>query len=185
MQSPVQIEFDGLPASDEVKDRIWSHIDHLDKLFPRITDARVVVCQSHHRHHKGNLYKVRIEVNVPRKRLVVAHEPHDKHSHEDVYVALSDAFQAMQRQLRDYGRRLRGEVKIHEEPLGMGHVSRILTYEQYGFIQTADEREIFFDANALVSGDFDHLEVGAVVRFHEEMGEKGPQASTVYVTSTS
>lgn len=35
------------------------------------------------------------------------------------------------------------------------------------------------------SGDFDHLEVGAVVRFHEEMGEKGPQASTVYFTSTS
>jgi cold shock CspA family protein/ribosome-associated translation inhibitor RaiA len=180
MQSPVQIEFDGLPPSDEVTDKIWSYIDHLEKLFPRITDARVVVCQSHHHHQKGNLFKIRIEMNVPGKRLVVAKEPGNNHAHEDVYVALRDAFQAMQRILQDHVRRMRGDVKIHEAPLLEGHIIRILPYEQYGFIRTADEREFFFDANALISGDFDHLEVGAPVRFHEEMGEKGPQASTVY-----
>lgn len=180
MQSPVQIEFDGLPPSDEVTEKIWSHIEHLEKLFPKIIDARVVVIQSHHHHQKGNLFKVRIEMNVPQKRLVVARDPQGNHAHEDVYVALRDAFQAMQRMLQDYVRKLRGDVKVHEAPLTEGHVVRLLPYEQYGFIQTTDEREVFFDANALVSGDFDHLEVGAPVRFHEEMGEKGPQASTVY-----
>lgn len=33
----------------------------------------------------------------------------------------------------------------------------------------------------MVDGDFDNLQIGAEVRFAEEKGERGPQASTVHV----
>jgi cold shock CspA family protein len=40
---------------------------------------------------------------------------------------------------------------------------------------------VYFHQNSVVDTDFSKLETGSEVRFVEEMGEKGPQASTVYV----
>lgn len=181
MQSPVQIEYDGLPPSEAVSAKIQSHIDHLERLFPRIIDARTVVEQTSHRHRKGNLYHVRIEVNVPGERLVVNRDPGKNMAHTDVYVAVRDAFQAMQRILQDYARKQRAEVKHHDAPLSLGHVVRVFPYEGYGFIRTDDEREVYFDANAVIDKDIEQIEVGSTVRFCETLGEKGPQATTVYV----
>ena len=42
-----------------------------------------------------------------------------------------------------------------------------------------DGRDVYFHRNSVLNDEFDHLEVGAEVRFAEEMGDKGPQASTV------
>ncbi len=47
------------------------------------------------------------------------------------------------------------------------------------FITTSDDREVFFDANAVVDEMFERLVVGSHVRLCEESGEKGPQATTV------
>ncbi|MFP3949457.1 MAG: cold-shock protein [Longimicrobiales bacterium] len=41
---------------------------------------------------------------------------------------------------------------------------------------------MYFHRNSLVNGDFEDMEVGTIVRFAEERGEKGPQASSVYIT---
>jgi cold shock CspA family protein len=43
----------------------------------------------------------------------------------------------------------------------------------------ADGREIYFHRNAVLAGHFDRLRIGSQVRFAEEAGEKGPQASSV------
>jgi cold shock CspA family protein len=51
--------------------------------------------------------------------------------------------------------------------------------EDYGFLQTADGREIYFHKNSVLQPGFDRLEVGTEVYYAEEAGEKGPQASTV------
>ncbi len=40
-------------------------------------------------------------------------DPKDAHVHEDVYVALRDAFGAMERQLKEFVARQRGEAKAH------------------------------------------------------------------------
>ncbi len=37
------------------------------------------------------------------------------HSHEDVYVAVRDAFNAAARRLEDHARRMRGDVKTHTD----------------------------------------------------------------------
>ncbi len=51
--------------------------------------------------------------------------------------------------------------------------------EDYGRIETPDERVIYFHRNSVLDNAFDKLEVGSEVRFVEEMGERGPQASTL------
>lgn len=38
-----------------------------------------------------------------------------------------------------------------------------------------------FHRNSVLNADFDQLELDDPVRFHEEAGEEGPQASTVHV----
>ena len=64
---------------------------------------------------RGKLYNVRIEISVPGKRLQVGHTGPHNHTHEDIYVAMRDAFNAAGRLLEDHARRMRGEVKTHAE----------------------------------------------------------------------
>lgn len=138
MELPVQITYRNMEPSDAVTARIEAEAAKLDEFFPRITSCRVVV-EAPHRHHKwGELFHVRIELGVPGKELVVSHEPsphatlsHDdeaalrKHieihpEHKDVYVVVRDAFGSARRQLQDYVKRLRGEVKAHARAEGGG-----------------------------------------------------------------
>jgi cold shock CspA family protein len=69
-------------------------------------------------------------------------------------------------------------VKQHEgEPVGT--VARLDASGEFGFIEVGDGREIYFHRNSVLNGAFDRLEPGARVLFAEEVGDKGPQASTV------
>ena len=40
-------------------------------------------------------------------------------------------------------------------------------------------REIYFHRNSVIDGDFARFEIGTEVSFAEELGDKGPQATTV------
>jgi len=132
------------------------------------------------RRRKGKLYHVRVEIGVPGTELVANRHPKNKHAHEDVYVAVRDAFDAARRQLEDYGRKLSGRVKTHEAPLH-GKVLRLFPYEGYGFVAASDGREVYFHKNSVLRQAFDSLEVGSEVRLvvAEREGAQGPQASTV------
>lgn len=178
MQVPVEISFRNLDRSEAVEADIREKVGKLEEFYDRITRCRVVVEAPHRHHQQGNLYHVRIQLGVPHRELVVDREPREKHAHEDVYVAVRDAFKAVRRQLEDYVRELRGDTKTHPAA-PHGRIARLFPEKDYGFIQTPDEREIYFHANSLLDADFDRLEVGTEVRFVEEQGEKGPQATSV------
>ncbi len=115
MQSKAQITIRGLPHSDAVEDKVREKILSLEKYYPRIVSCKVVIDADHHGHHKGNLYKVHININVPDKQIVVSHDNPLDHSHEDIYVSIRDAFNAARRQLEDYARVQRGKVKKHQD----------------------------------------------------------------------
>ncbi|UCE90564.1 MAG: cold shock domain-containing protein [Pseudomonadota bacterium] len=102
------------------------------------------------------------------------------HAHEDAYVAVRDAFDAAQRKLEAYVEQRRGQTKAHETP-PHGRISELVPAQDYGRIRTSDERDIYFHRNSLVDADLDDLEIGAEVRFVEEQGDEGPQASTVHL----
>ncbi len=181
MQSPLLIEFDGLSPSLAVEEKVKGCVAHLEKVCPHVVSCRVVVELQNHKHRKGNQFRVRVEVGLPGEHLVVNREPREKNGQNDVFVAVRDAFSAVERQALEHMRRIRSEVKVHEDPLRYGRIVKLLPYEGYGFIETSEGREVYFDANAVVSDGFEKLEVGSSVKFCEVMGNKGPQATTVHL----
>jgi len=178
MQLPLQITFRDMPPSEALETAIREKAGKLEQFYDHIMGCRVVVEAPHQHHRKGKLYRVRIDLTVPGAELVVNRSPADHHAHEDAYVAVRDAFDAARRQLDGLVARQRGEVKNHEAP-PYGRVVNLVPMEDYGTIQTPDGREIYFHRNSVVNAEFDRLESGDEVRFAEELGEKGPQASSV------
>jgi ribosomal subunit interface protein len=180
MQIPIEVTFRNMDRSDAVEAAVFEKSKKLERFFDRIVSCRVVVEAPHRRHTKGRLYNVRIDIGVPGKEIVVNHNGPKNHAHEDVYVAIRDAFNAAARRLEDHSRKVRGEVKTHEVPRH-GKILRLFPYEGYGFIETSDGREIYFHKNSVVNDRFDDLEVGDEVRLEIAHGESehGPQATTV------
>lgn len=180
MQQPLQITFRDIPHSDAVEAAIRAKAEKLDQFFEKIMTCRVIVESPHSHKHHGTLYHVQVDITVPGAELVVSRSP-DKHAaHEDIYVAIRDAFDAAKRQLQEYKRKLKGKVKTHETP-AHGRVTNLEPDQDYGRIQTSDGRDIYFHRNSLIRGEYGDLEVGSEVRFVEGTGEEGPQASTVHV----
>jgi ribosomal subunit interface protein len=180
MEMPFQVSFKNLDRSPVLEAKVRERVDELERFFGRIVSCRVVVEADSHRPRQGRLYRVRADLRVPGKEIVVNHGSPEHHAHEDVYVAVRDCFDAVRRQLEDHVRRRRSDVKHHEEP-GHGRIARLLPKERYGTITASDGREIYFHPNAVAGSGFERLSVGDEVRFEEHPGEgeKGPQASTV------
>jgi len=180
MQLPLQITFRNMAPSAAVEAHIRERADALERFFKRIIACRVVVEARARRHRKGKLYHLRIDLTVPGREIVVKRDPIEHHAHEDILVAVRDAFDATRRQLEDHARGLRGDVKAHEAP-SHGRIARLFKKRGYGFIQSSDGQEIYMHRNAVVGGEFDALTKGEEVRYvvHESQGEQGPQASTV------
>jgi ribosomal subunit interface protein len=184
MRVPLQVTFRHTDRSDAVEQRIRERAEKLDRIYDQIMTGRVVIDLPAQRHRKGKVFLVRIDLTVPGKELVVNRDPLLNHAHEDVYVAVEDAFDAMERKLKEYSREIQGEVK-KDMVQDRGLVDRIFPEEGYGFIQTRDGRDVYFHKNSVLNGGFDRLRLGTEVRFREEDGEKGPQASTVDIAGTA
>lgn len=184
MQGPLQIRFHGLERSSVLSDLIEERVAGLERLFPHLTDCTVALERSHHKRHKGDTLRVSIEIRVPGQEIVVSREHSMDETHADSMIALRDAFDAAKRQMQDYARKMRGDVKTHENPYHEGRVARIFHDDGYGFIENGSQREIYFHENSVVKGAFEQLMEGSKVRYVEEMGEKGPQASSVFTSKT-
>jgi ribosomal subunit interface protein len=102
MPIPVQITFRDIDPSPAIEERIHDHAAKLEAFADRITGFRVVVETQNRRHHKGNLFHVTVDVSVPGNSIVVSRDPKQAHQHEDLYVALRDAFDATRRRIREH-----------------------------------------------------------------------------------
>ena len=115
MQIPAEITFRDTARSDAVEAKARDYIARLERVYDRITRCEVVIEQPHHRQRKGRHYRVRVRLTVPGSELVTAHDPGRDDAHEDVYVALRDAFAAAQRQLESHVEKL-GVHGNHHRP---------------------------------------------------------------------
>jgi ribosomal subunit interface protein len=179
MQRPLEIRFRQMEPSPAIEARIREKAAALERFSERITGCRVIVEQEHRHHRQGNLFRVRIEIDAPGKELAVTHAGPKDHAHEDVQVAIRDAFDAAVRRLEDRVRRRGGKVKAHEVPLH-GTVRMVDREGGFGFVETA-EGEVYFHRNSVVEGEFDALEPGSRVRLEvaERESADGWQATTV------
>jgi cold shock CspA family protein/ribosome-associated translation inhibitor RaiA len=178
-QIPVEIDFQGAPPTEQVRQRIEQQVTRLEDFYGRIMTCRVVMRSPSRHHRTGGLHEVNIHLVLPDGREVaIERTPPEDERFSDPMFAVNDAFSRARRRLQDQVRRLRGKVKAHEAtPVGI--VRRVSPDEGYGFLETGDGREIYFHRNSVLDDAFARLAPGTRVSFAEEMGVKGPQASTV------
>ena len=180
MDSPLQITWRDIAPSPAIEADIREKAAKLELFYDHVVSCRVIVEAPHAHHHKGKLYRLHIEIRVPGREIHVNRDPAEHHAHEDIYVAIRDAFDAARRQLQAHARLQRGDVKQHD-PRHTARVVRRFPAQGYGFLLTLDGREIYFDENALVNLTFDILDEGTEVVFVEEQGREGPQAKQISV----
>jgi len=117
MQLPLQITFHNIPTSEAVETKIRERAEKLARITDNIMACRVTVDAPHKHRHKGSTYQVRIDLNVPGNEIVVSRDPGLNHAHEDIYVTIRDAFNAVRRQLENYVRQRQGNDKQHHQNL--------------------------------------------------------------------
>jgi cold shock CspA family protein/ribosome-associated translation inhibitor RaiA len=196
---PVQVSFRNLPHSDTIEAMVREEAAHLDTYYNHIMVCRVMIEVPHRHREEGEQHHVRIYLTVPGGEIVVKREPslHSRQqdvqeerltkkgeierSHRHLQVAIREAFDTVRRRLQDYARRQRLDVKTPEAKQ-RGRVCRLYPEEGYGYIETQDGSELYFNRNSVLRGGFEHIKVDSIVSFAEEQGERGPQASTVALT---
>jgi ribosome-associated translation inhibitor RaiA len=143
---PLQITFRNMKPSEAVAARIRDEASKLDTFCDNIMGGRVVIELPHKHRRRGDHYNVRIVLTVPGEEIVVKHAPsleaslrridaekrskssESQAAHKDVYVVIRDAFREARRQLQDFARRARGQIKAHE-PMPAGRVSKLFPGE--------------------------------------------------------
>lgn len=196
MQLTPTLTFRGVERTPDLEAEVIAHLRKLETYYHGIMGCHVLVELVQRHHEAGNRYHVRIDLTVPGEEIVVAHEaslrataqdvdaekvtrmaesdPERKHAH----VAIREAFDIARRRLQDCARRQRGTVKTAARQ-ARGRVSQLFPTDEYGYIEAEDGHELYFQKSSVLKGAFDGLTVGSTVSFVEELGEKGPQASTV------
>ena len=177
MQRSLQLSWHNIPPSEAVEAQVREELERLERFFGRITGCAVALeAPSRHHRHGAQQYRVRIELTVPREKLLVTRDRPRRGASADLYSAVHGAFREAKRQLKGHAERIDARVKAHE-PAARGVVARVAP--DHGFLRTPDGREVYFHARSVLHDGFARLGVGDVVRFTEEAGDEGPQASTV------
>ena len=107
MTHEFQIIFRNIDQTGALVDAVEKRINKLERYCDQIITGRVVLDSPHNNHQKGKVYSVGLEIRTPSKEVRVNQEQHDNHAHEDLYVAIRDAFNAAERQLKANDKRLR------------------------------------------------------------------------------
>lgn len=185
MQTEPVVKFEGISSSPWIEDYIQDRVQRLDRMCDNLISCRVVIERAQHQHNTGNPYRARVEVTLPPKKDLVA----DKQGTvADPQVQLRPiirkAFEAIEKQIQKETARQKGGAKQHHNDTPTAMVVRLFPDQDYGFIKSpTDNEEYYFHRNSVLHGDFDRLTPGTEVRFEAEMGEEGPQASTVQIVS--
>ena len=170
---PLQITSRNLELTGEIESFILKKSEKLDKFHRDMMSCRVLLQVPHRNRNSGLVYNARIDLALPGKDIVIRRE-----AHEDLHRAINLAFDAALKRVQAYARRKRGEVKRHEET-PRGRVASLFPEAGYGFIVSADGRDVYFHRNSVRNERFEDMEVGMEVVFVEEQGLRGPQASAV------
>jgi ribosome-associated translation inhibitor RaiA len=102
-----------MEQSSAVETRIRERCHRLEQFAEHVTSCRIIIEAPLKPRHKDGLYKVTIDITLPGEKQEASRHLDQHHAHEDVYVAIRDAFDAARHQLEDYVRRRRAAIKPH------------------------------------------------------------------------
>jgi len=105
----MQIDIKGtnLELTEAIKDYVNEKINGLDKFFDQILEARVDVGLTTKHHQKGNIFRAEVNLEVPQKHIIRAEA-----EREDLYMAINEVKDELQRQIKKYKEKMRGNFKF-------------------------------------------------------------------------
>lgn len=101
MKLDLQISLRDIARSEPVEADIRKHVEKLELVCDRIISCRVTVEAPAQHRHQGRLFSAHVDVKVPGEEIASTRH----HDHEDLYLAVRGAFDAVRRQLEEYTRR--------------------------------------------------------------------------------
>jgi cold shock CspA family protein len=168
---------------DAIEELIREKVKKLERICDYISSCRVVVEDTQQYQNSGQPYRIRLTLTVPPgHHLAVTREENENDIHTSLEKEIRNAFEAAERQLKELKQRQRKEVKVHSDMKGV--VRKLFVDRGYGFIESLDGRDIYFHRNSVLHNGFDALSDGTGVMYTEEMGNEGPQATSVYAVNT-
>jgi putative sigma-54 modulation protein len=92
-----------------------------------MTRCRVVLDAPNRNPQKPKVFLIKIEISLPRRRpIVVCHEREGSHAHEELPLAIRDAFEAALRKVDEVGAKIGARPKLERgrrRPRPNGHDS--------------------------------------------------------------
>lgn len=170
----VHLKGRNLEILPEWREKIEAELARLQKHTDEpILHARVeLIGTGHHRH---GAFEIHLVASLTGHTFTVTSQG------EYILPLIVQAFDALDRRLREHSGQKHQQVKVHEEHVHHGRIARLFPEEDFGFIATPDGGEVYFHAHSLKAGLFEKLAEGLAVEFGQEEGDKGPQASWVLV----
>lgn len=184
MKVPPEVSYRHVPKTEALDALIQEKVSKLEEACDHISSCRIVVEKTHDHPSSGSPYRVRIDLRVPPSHeIAVDKNPGEGTQYPPVEAVIREAFEVARRRLVELNERQHREVKRHEDSTMGAIVTKLFPEENYGFLKTLDEQDIYFHRNSVLHNDFDRLEIGTGVRVLFTEGEKGPQATTVHIVN--
>lgn len=185
MKVPPEITYRNVEKTQAIDALVHEKISKLEHICHQINSCHIAIEKIHDRPRSGSPYRVRIDITVPPgHELVAERNPIEGNQYEPLDAVIRDAFNAARQQLVKFNQRQHESHRSpsHEEVQETtALVTKLFRDQGYGFLKTLDGREIYFHRNSVLHNDFERLEIGTGVHFALELGEAGPQASTVKI----
>jgi ribosome-associated translation inhibitor RaiA len=118
VETPLQVDFQGMEATQALRAAIAEHVAQLEEHFGHVTAGRVVLKAPGGHHRTGGLYEINIHLVLPQGRDVnIDRTPQNDERYADLDFALNDAFKRARRQLHDQVDKMQGNVKHRGGPV--------------------------------------------------------------------
>ncbi len=199
METTAEIMFKGVNRTIYIDKLITKGIAKLERVCNYIIGTHVTVEQIQTRHRTDNPYRILVEISIRDRPDIVVERLSNKvkktvddpdlinsrpvrkrNAREEALPAfIISTFDSARRELEKVIDKQRGAVKVHPQQRAQGMVEKISRDEQYGFLRSLDGQSVYFNRNSVLHNHWEKLKVGTAVRYTQEVGDKGLQASTV------
>ena len=140
MISDTQVLFRGIDHSEAVEEAVHKRAEKLARYSDQIQSLRVTLESPHNNHHKGKVYHVGVEAFIPNHDIVVNHDQHDKHSHEDIYIAIRDTFDAVERRIKELAEKQRRQSRHNGKLMDNAEVlNDVISVEEFNGSEAANQ----------------------------------------------
>jgi len=182
MRIPLEISYRGVEKTEPIEALLHEKCAKLERYCDHINSCRISIEKPQEHQTSGNPYRVRLDITIPPGKEIAVIKGNGKGDmHKELHAVIRDAFDAARRQVQKINDKQNREVKLHTDNIAQAIVNKIFPDDGYGFLKTLDGRNVYFHQHSVLHDDFSRLAIGTSVRFVEEIGEKGPQATSVQI----